>query len=209
MNKAFFLDRDGVINVEKNFLYKPSDLEFIPGVIEALRTIKAAGYLAIVTTNQSGVARGYFTEEDILTLHRYMNAELDREGVKIDAFYYCPHLPDGTVEKYRVDCDCRKPQIGMYLKAQADHHIDFGESFAVGDRLSDVEEISALIRGSALVKSGHGNKAIEDSRTIEKLREGRIYIEENLLSAVIALLSEKNKYFEEDALYDQNEKRYA
>jgi D-glycero-D-manno-heptose 1,7-bisphosphate phosphatase len=192
VNKAFFLDRDGVINVEKHFLYKPSELEFIPGAAEAIKMIKNAGYLTIATTNQSGVARGFFTEDDVQALHNYINAELSGAGTKLDAFYYCPHLPGGAIEKYKLDCNCRKPKIGMYLKAQADFDIDLGESFAIGDRVSDVDGISALVRGSALVKTGHDIEGLENEAAIRRLRERRIVIEENLLSAAVAMLKKIN-----------------
>lgn len=137
MNKAVFLDRDGTINVEKHYLHKTEDFEFLPGVIEGLKMLQDAGYLLVIVTNQSGIGRGYYSEEDFLNLNRWMLEKLHSKGVNITKVYYCPHLPDATVEKYRVDCECRKPKLGMYLQAMRDLNIDFGESYAIGDKIRD------------------------------------------------------------------------
>jgi D-glycero-D-manno-heptose 1,7-bisphosphate phosphatase len=137
MNKAVFLDRDGTINVEKNYLYKIEDFEFLPGVIEGLKLLQDAGYLLIIITNQSGIARGYYTEEDFNRLNNWMLNQLKENGVNISKVYYCPHLPDSPVEKYRKDCDCRKPKLGMFLQAVVDYNIDLCKSFAIGDKIRD------------------------------------------------------------------------
>lgn len=137
MNKAVFLDRDGTINVEKHYLHKIEDFEFMPGVIEGLKMLQDAGYLLVIVTNQSGIGRGYYSERDFLNLNRWMLETLHSKGVNINKVYYCPHLPDATVEKYRVDCECRKPKLGMYFQAMRDLDIDFGESYAIGDKIRD------------------------------------------------------------------------
>ena len=137
MNKAVFLDRDGTINVEKNYLYKIEDFEYLPGVIDGLRKLQQAGYLLIVITNQSGIGRGYYTESDFQKLNSWMIDSLKQLGVYISDVYFCPHLPDATVEKYRKDCNCRKPKLGMYEQAVIDHNISLANSYAIGDKIRD------------------------------------------------------------------------
>lgn len=138
-NKAVFLDRDGTINVEKHYLYKIEDFEFLPGVIEGLRSLQKAGYLLIVITNQSGIGRGYYTEADFHRLNDWMVEELKAHGVDITAVYYCPHLPDALIPEYRKECECRKPKLGMYYQAAEEWNIDFAQSIAIGDNLRDCE----------------------------------------------------------------------
>lgn len=137
MNKAIFLDRDGTINVEKDYLYKIEDFEFIDGVVDALRLLQDAGYLLIIITNQSGIARGYYTEEDYYTLNSWMIDTLQEQGITISAVYFCPHHPTAAVEKYRIDCDCRKPKLGLYEQAVKDFNLDIGNCFAIGDKIRD------------------------------------------------------------------------
>ena len=137
MNKAIFLDRDGTINIEKHYLYKIDDFEFLPGVIQALKRLQDAGYLLIIVTNQSGIARGYYTEREYEALSNWMIGELRKHDVIISAVYYCPHLPDATVIKYRKDCNCRKPKLGMYRQAIVEHDIMLPQSYAIGDKIRD------------------------------------------------------------------------
>ena len=137
MNKAIFLDRDGTINVEKHYLYKIEDFEFLPGAIDALKKLQGAGFLLVILTNQSGIARGYYSEEDFLKLNTWMLEEFKRHDVLISKVYYCPHLPDASIEKYRETCECRKPKLGMFEQAIIEHKIDLGRSFAIGDKLRD------------------------------------------------------------------------
>ena len=137
MNKAIFLDRDGTINVEKNYLYKIEDFEFLPGVVDALKKLQQAGFLLIIITNQSGIGRGYYTEVDFQKLNSWMIDTLKKQGVFITDVYFCPHLPDAQVEKYRKDCNCRKPKLGMYEQAVIDHNITLSKSYAIGDKIRD------------------------------------------------------------------------
>lgn len=139
MNKAVFLDRDGTINVDKGYVYKIDDFEFISGTIEAIKKLNDNGYLVIVVTNQSGVARGYYTEEDIHKLHVYINRELQKYGAHIDKYYYCPHHPDYGNELYKKQCDCRKPKTGMIDQAIKDFNIDRKKSFMIGNKISDIQ----------------------------------------------------------------------
>lgn len=136
--KAVFLDRDGTINVEKNYLYKIDDFEFIDGVLEALKELSDAGFLLIIITNQSGIARGYYTEKDYGILNSWLLETFAKNGIKISASYFCPHLPDATVEKYRTVCTCRKPNTGLFEQAVKDFNIDLKRSFAIGDKIRDL-----------------------------------------------------------------------
>lgn len=152
MNKAVFLDRDGTINVDKNYVHKIEDFEFIHGVKEAIKAMNDKGYLVIVVTNQAGIARGYYTEEDMIILHNHINDELKKSGAHIDAFYHCPHHPEHGIGKYRKECDCRKPNSGMFEKAIEDYNIDIAQSFMIGDKTWDVEAAINVGISGCLVK---------------------------------------------------------
>lgn len=136
-NKAVFLDRDGTINVEKDYLYKIEDFEFLPGVIEALRELQDNGFLLIVITNQSGVARGYYKEKDCVKLNNWMVKRLKREGVNISHVYYCPHHPEASIAKYRMNCSCRKPGVKLFEQAVKDYNLDLSRCVAIGDKIRD------------------------------------------------------------------------
>lgn len=137
MNKAVFLDRDGIINYDKNYLYKVEDFEFIPGVINGLKTLQEAGFLLIIITNQSGVARGYFDEKQLNILHEYMLNELKKQNVYISDILYCPHHPEALIKKYKKICNCRKPKTGLFYEAINKWNIDIDNSFAIGDNVRD------------------------------------------------------------------------
>ena len=145
MNKAIFLDRDGTINVERHYLYKIENFEFLPGTVEGMKMLQDAGYLLIIITNQSGIGRGYYTEKDFNVLNDWMCEALKDKDVEINAVYYCPHHPNAKIEKYRMNCNCRKPKGGLFEKAIADYNIDAQKSWAIGDRYRDV--IAALDLG--------------------------------------------------------------
>jgi len=155
MKKAAFIDRDGVINEDREFVYRVEDFHFIRGSVAALRRLQSAGYLLVVITNQSGIARGLFTEAQYRELEAQMRARLLQEGVTLDCVQYCPHLPDAEVLQYRLDCDCRKPRPGMLLGAAALLDIDVSQSILVGDRRADIEAGRAAGVGRCyLVRSG-------------------------------------------------------
>lgn len=148
MEKAIFLDRDGTINVDVDYLHEPGKLVFIDGTIEALSLLKAQGYKLIVISNQSGIGRGYFEARDVELLHEYMNRILQKHNAEIDAFYYCPHVEqDG--------CTCRKPRTGLIDRAVAEWDIDLSCSYMVGDKETDI--MTAVNAGCAygLLLSGH------------------------------------------------------
>lgn len=139
MNKAAFFDRDGTINVDTGYLCDPNKLEFIQGAPELIHRCNEEGYLVIVITNQSGIARGMFTEAQMHQLHKLMNKRLQEEyNAHIDAFYYCPHLPEITGE-----CNCRKPKPGLFLQAIKDYNIDPQKSLSFGDSKRDEEATHA------------------------------------------------------------------
>ena len=137
-NKAIFFDRDGTLNVDVHYLHTPEQFVWVEGAVEAIRWANAHGYRVIVVTNQSGVARGYYDEAAVHRLHDWMNTELAQCGAHIDAFYYCPHHPEGAVSTYAKKCDCRKPAPGMILRAIREQDIDPAASWMFGDAASDV-----------------------------------------------------------------------
>ncbi len=138
MNKAIFLDRDGTLNPDPGYISDPRDYELYDGVCEALAKLQKAGYLLILITNQSGISRGLFSEEQLDAVHDKMKRLLKAGGVTIDAIYYCPHHPDHPY-KGIADCNCRKPKPGMILKAINDYDVDKNQSFMIGDRTSDIK----------------------------------------------------------------------
>ena len=160
MKKAIFLDRDGTINVEKDYIYKSEDLVFEEGTIEALKTFKNLGYILIVVSNQSGIARGYFTEEDLNIFNNNMNEILKKNGVEITEFYCCPHHPDGIGE-YKKVCECRKPNNKMIEDAIKKYNIDREKSYMIGDKISDIGAGIKSNLKTVLVKTGYGLKDME------------------------------------------------
>ena len=144
MNRAVFLDRDGTINKDTGYVGNPDDLELLPGVAEAIRKMNEAGYLVIVISNQSGVARGYFGIDDVEKVNARLNEMLEEADAHIDAFYYCPHLVSGTIPEFAVDCDCRKPKSGMFKQAISDFNLDPVQCFACGDKDRDVVALEEL-----------------------------------------------------------------
>ena len=139
-NRAVFLDRDGTINVEKNYLYRCDEFSFLPGVPQALKRLQKAGFLLVVVTNQSGVARGYYTLHNVETLHIYMQQLLQEFGVDVSGIYVCPHHPDGVKGgPFSLSCDCRKGRPGLLLKAAKELEVDLSQSYMIGDKLSDIE----------------------------------------------------------------------
>ncbi|WP_288193231.1 HAD family hydrolase [uncultured Phyllobacterium sp.] len=143
-----FLDRDGVLNVDTGYPIHPHEIVWMKGCFEALKRLKDAGYRVVIVTNQSGVARGFFSEGDVQALHNWMNGEFTRSGGDISAFYYCPYLPDAPLEAYRQDHPDRKPNPGMIFRGLRDYPTDFAQSFLIGDKDSDLEAAAAAgIRG--------------------------------------------------------------
>ena len=154
MNKAIFLDRDGTINIDHGYVHQIDDFEFIEGSINALKKLKEMGYLLVLVTNQSGIARGYFKEAQFLQLTEWMDWSLAEQGVDFDGIYYCPHHPDGKGE-FKEDCSCRKPKPGMLLDAMKALNIDPQQSIMVGDKIEDIKAgINAKVKINVLVRTG-------------------------------------------------------
>ena len=149
MYKAIFLDRDGVINIEKNYLYKIEDFEFIDGVFESLKYCQDLGYKLFIITNQSGINRKYYSQKDFLTLTAWMNEEFLKNGIKIEQVEYCPHTPE-------ENCDCRKPKTKMIDNILKNFKIDLNKSWLIGDKSSDILcAKNSGIKNTIQVKSGH------------------------------------------------------
>lgn len=186
--RTVFLDRDGTINVEKNYLHKIEEFAFIPGAPQAIKRLKDAGFLVIVVSNQSGVGRGYFDEQAVETLHKHIQEELLAYGTSIDAFYFCPHHPDEGVGDYKIACDCRKEAPGMLLRAAVEHDIDLQQSFMVGDKLADIEAGQRAGCQSILVLTGYGKVAQRHQQiaTVEKCRDL-----DNAATFILSQLAEK------------------
>ena len=156
---AVFLDRDGTINEEVEYLSRLEDLRLFPNTGEAIGLINRSGMKAVVVTNQSGVARGFFDEAFLELLHDRISDMLAEKGAHIDRFYYCPHHPTEGRGKYRRDCYCRKPKPGMFQEAARDLHIDLASSYMIGDNQTDMEAaLNAGVRG-ILVRTGYGKTA--------------------------------------------------
>jgi rfaE bifunctional protein nucleotidyltransferase chain/domain len=143
MQRVVFLDRDGVINRDKSYVGRWSDFEFMPNAIEGLKRFQDAGFALVIVTNQSGIARGYYTEEDYAKLTARMLAELKRQGIHVTAAYHCPHHPQGVVSSLAVECACRKPLPGLMIQAANDLAISLPHAILVGDRLSDIQAARA------------------------------------------------------------------
>jgi D,D-heptose 1,7-bisphosphate phosphatase len=152
---AVIFDRDGVLNRDIGYAYRPGQIEWVEGAIAAVKAVNDAGLYAFVATNQSGVARGFYTEADVETLHAWMNAELAKHGAHIDAFAYCPHHEDGTVKRYAKACDWRKPGPGMILDLLARFPIDPARTLMIGDNDSDMA--AARAAGISGVRFGGGS----------------------------------------------------
>jgi len=154
--RAVFVDRDGTLNTEIEYLHRVEEFEWIPGTVDAIRRLNEAGVLVLVITNQAGVAHGYYSEDDVHRIHRHMQNELEAEGARIDAFYYCPYHPDGTVAKYRRPSRCRKPETGMLERGLAEWKIEPEQCVVIGDRNTDVETGRRMGMKTILVRTGYG-----------------------------------------------------
>ena len=165
--KAIFLDRDGVINKEVNYLSNPDDFELIENTIEALKILKKKLFLIIVITNQAGIAKGYFNEDNLIDIHNKMNYLLKQSNVFLDDIFYCPHHPDFT-----GPCECRKPNPGMIYRARDKYNIDLHNSYMVGDTITDIK--TGLNAGckTVLVLTGYGE---EEKKKIKNVKPDLIF----------------------------------
>lgn len=179
--KACFLDRDGTLNVEVNYLHEPEKLILEKNVPQALKLLQDNNFKLIVITNQAGVARKMYEEKDIIAVHNKMDELLSAYGVHIDAYYYCMHHPE-----FNGACDCRKPGIKLFKQAEKDFDLDLTQSFMIGDRLSDIEAgENAQCRKTFLVMSGYAEK------TIAKYPDKKFNIASDMLDAAKQIITEK------------------
>jgi D-glycero-D-manno-heptose 1,7-bisphosphate phosphatase len=159
MRPAVFLDRDGTMLEEAGYLDRLERLVFFPFTIDAIRLLNRGGFAVVLVTNQSGVGRGMYSEELVVRAHRLVDERVAEAGGRIDGYYYCPHHPLAEIEKYRCDCDCRKPRPGMVRKAAADLDLDLTRSFAIGDKWTDVQVGQSAGGKGILVRTGYGRSS--------------------------------------------------
>ena len=155
-DEAVFLDRDGTLIEEVNYLSRAEQVQLIPGAADAVRRVNEAGARVVVVTNQAGVARGYFPEGRVAEVHAHLSAMLSEHGAKVDAFYHCPHHATEGVGEFRVDCDCRKPKPGMLLAAARDLGLDLSRSWMIGDKVCDLRAGANAGCRTVLVRTGYG-----------------------------------------------------
>lgn len=183
MDRAVFLDRDGTLIEETGYLRDPGLIRFIPGSIEAIRLLNENGLKAVVTSNQSGIARGLLTEEELKAVQESLQNRLSEKGAFLDGFYFCPHHPEEGDPPYRQDCSCRKPRPGLIRMAQQDLGVDPAESYTVGDRATDLEAGRGAGTKTILVRTGYGQ---EESGQMKVLPD---HVADDLLDAVHWILA--------------------
>ena len=189
-NTAVFLDRDGTIVEEVEYLDSLEKLIIFPNTPEAIMMINESGMRAVVVTNQSGVARGYFSEDFVRTVHRHIEQMLREKGVFIDGFYYCPHHPTEGKGEYLASCECRKPEPGMLIRAAEEMNIDLARSYVVGDTEKDIILADKVGARGILVRTGYGSET-------EKEIIGReiipAYIADDILAAVRWIIEDRKR----------------
>ena len=179
---ALFMDRDGTISEEVGYVNHPSRFRLFPYTADAIKLLNDSGWLAIVVTNQAGVARGYFSEDMIVQIHERVEQQLQSAAARLDAIYYCAHHPSVGEPPYRLDCDCRKPRTGLIQRAATDFDIDLERSWMVGDRYGDIELARNAQLHSAFVLSGYGRGEWEYQRGSWQIEPE--LVAEDLLEAV-------------------------
>ena len=184
-NAAVFLDRDGTINEEVGYLSRIEQLELFPATFEAIQMINESGMKAVVVTNQSGVARGFFDEGFVNAVHAKINEMLREKGAFIDRFYYCPHHPTKGNGVYKTDCDCRKPEPGMLLKAAEEMDIDLSRSYMVGDMPKDIQAAMRVGVKGVIVRTGYGENVTSAGSPV--------YIARDILDAVNWIMKDQKK----------------
>jgi D-glycero-D-manno-heptose 1,7-bisphosphate phosphatase len=182
---AVFLDRDGTMIHDVGYLRRIEEVRWFASTVDAIRLLNRAGFLVCVTTNQSGIGRGHYTEEDLREIHARMAADLAASGARIDGWFYCPHHPDAEVEAYRMVCECRKPRPGMIQQAAQAWAIDLPRSFVIGDKLLDVGLATEAGARGILVRTGYGAQIERDHAG---LVPGADFIAADLMEATSWLL---------------------
>lgn len=183
---AIFLDRDGTLNAPVGFVNHVSLFKLFPWSVEAIRLINRSGFLAVLVTNQGGIARGLYSEELLTEVHGRLQAELAAAGARLDSIYYCPHYPHGE-GPYRIDCECRKPKAGMLRRAAQELSVDLAGSFVVGDTYSDLETAWSVGARAFLVLTGFGRGNYEHNR--HRWPRQPDHVAENLFEAVSEIVS--------------------
>ncbi len=184
---AVFLDRDGTMIHDVDYLGRVEDVRWFPWTIDAVRLLNRAGFVVVVTTNQGGIGLGLFDEARVREVHDAMDATLETGGARVDAWFFCPHHPEAIVAGLRVDCDCRKPRPGMIRQAAAAFDLDLARSFVVGDKLSDVGLAAAVGARGVLVETGYG---ADVAREHGGMVPGAAHVAANLMEATSWLLGE-------------------
>jgi D-glycero-D-manno-heptose 1,7-bisphosphate phosphatase len=184
---AVFIDRDGTLSQEIGYVNHASRFRLFPFAVDAIRLVNRSGRLAVLVTNQAGVARGYFPETTIASVHDAVSAAMARGGAHLDAIYYCPHHPSVGEPPYRLDCDCRKPRPGLLHRAERELGADLARSCVIGDRLGDLELAWSVGATAVLVKTGYGRGELENHAA--RWPRPPDIVAENLLHAVELVLS--------------------
>jgi len=188
-NRAIFIDRDGTVNEEAGYINHIDRFRLLPRSTDAVRLINQSPLKAVLITNQAGVAKGYFPEELVIKIHEKLKALLKEEGSHFDGIYYCPHHPEGVVEKYRIRCSCRKPEPGLLLKAASDLDIDLARSYLIGDKISDVQMARRVGARGILVLTGYGKGEVENFSNEWSDAKKPDYIAKDLYDAVKWILN--------------------
>lgn len=176
-NKALFLDRDGIINVDHGYVYKISDFEFVDGIFDLCRYAIDMGFQLFVITNQAGIAKGYYTKNDFDVLTEWMTQQFLNNDIKINDVYYCPHHPTEGLGEYLKKCKCRKPNPGMLLRANKKHNIDFAHSIFIGDKISDIQAAEAAgIHNKILVASVYKDDKHISAHRVNNIKEAIPFI---------------------------------
>lgn len=195
LRRAIFIDRDGTLNEEVGYIRDLAEFRLFDFAAEAVRLVNEAGWLVIVVTNQSGIARGLFSEEFLAQVHAQMLTELEGDGARVDGIYFCPHHPTTGDAPYRQNCDCRKPQAGLLLRAAEDFELDLSLCAVIGDRLRDVQTAQTVGARSVLVLTGYGQEELYGTeRSDDKAIHGQSpdHVGTNLLEAVRWVINEFN-----------------
>jgi D-glycero-D-manno-heptose 1,7-bisphosphate phosphatase len=184
--QAVFLDRDGTINEQAGYVNHISRFVLLPGTAEAIRLLNSHDYLAIIITNQSGVARGYFPMELVDKVHNHLKDLLRKEGATIDGIFVCPHYPGGEVREYGIDCNCRKPRPGLIQTALENFDIDVSRSYVIGDRNTDMKLAAQCGLKGILVRTGYGMGELEYVLPQSQVKPN--HVADDLLDAVLWII---------------------
>ena len=188
MQPAVFLDRDGTINEQMGYINHISRFHLLPQAAEAIKLFNDHGLPVVVVTNQSGLARGYFPEELLNQVHEKMERQLAEQGARVDRIYICSHHPEAKEEKFRINCDCRKPKTGLFTRAAKDMNIDLSRSYVVGDRWSDLKSAAAVNAKSILVLTGYGRGDRQYIGPAQQVQPD--YVADDLLAAARWILAD-------------------